>query len=75
MFPMAEGEHLDCRFRRVHHREQLPELFTHDDRTADTPAQHGFVEDSPDVISLLERVLGLTYPDPSPAETPGADAP
>jgi tRNA (guanine37-N1)-methyltransferase len=25
--------------------------------------------------ALLERVLGMTYPDPSPAETPGADAP
>jgi len=30
---------------------------------------------SADERALLERVLGLTYPDPSPAETPGADAP
>jgi tRNA (guanine37-N1)-methyltransferase len=44
------------------------------------------IADRPDLIearggvsaeerALLERVLGMTYPDPSPAETPGADAP
>src|SRR3954452_22840321 len=44
------------------------------------------IADRPDLIdargglsaeerALLERVLGMTYPVPSPAETPGADAP
>jgi tRNA (guanine37-N1)-methyltransferase len=44
------------------------------------------IADRPDLIeargglsaeerALLERVLGMAYPDPSPAETPGADAP